>query len=64
MPMSYQSTQTVPVALEDGTLIYVKVDAPPGRRDVDGGPGPKSSFGKAKGAATTSLESTLEWENP
>ncbi|MBE9067424.1 hypothetical protein IQ260_12230 [Leptolyngbya cf. ectocarpi LEGE 11479] len=30
-------TQTVPVELEDGSTIYVKVDAPMGRRDVSGG---------------------------
>ncbi|MBX2863876.1 MAG: hypothetical protein KTR27_09990 [Leptolyngbyaceae cyanobacterium MAG.088] len=30
-------TQTVPVELDDGSTIYVKVDGPPGRRDVAGG---------------------------
>ena len=54
--MTYQPTQTVPVELEDGTLIYVKVAAPPGRRDVSGGPGPKSSFGKV----TESIEGKVK----
>ncbi|MGD1948906.1 MAG: CU044_2847 family protein [Leptolyngbyaceae cyanobacterium] len=30
-------TQTVPVELEDGSTLYVKVDSPMGRRDVSGG---------------------------
>ena len=30
-------TQTVPVELDDGSMLYVKVDAPMGRRDVSGG---------------------------
>ena len=30
-------TQTVPVELEDGSTLYVKVDPPMGRRDVSGG---------------------------
>ncbi|MEM8611337.1 MAG: CU044_2847 family protein [Cyanobacteria bacterium P01_H01_bin.105] len=38
-------TQTVPVELEDGSTLYVKVDAPMGRRDVSGGDlGAKKSF--------------------
>ena len=38
-------TQTVPVELEDGSTLYVKVDAPMGRRDVSGGGlGEKRSF--------------------
>ena len=42
--MSFQ-TQTVPVELEDGSTIYVKVDAPMGRRDVAGNSdGPPKSF--------------------
>lgn len=43
-------TQKVPVELEDGTVIYVEVEAPPGRRDVSGGSAPTFSFDQVAGS--------------
>ena len=50
-------TQTVPVELDDGSTLYVKVDAPMGRRDVSGGStGPAKSFERV----TSSIEGIVK----
>ncbi|MBT9314648.1 CU044_2847 family protein [Leptothoe spongobia] len=52
-------TQTVPVELEDGSVMYVKVEANgPARRDVAGGRGlgPRQTFG----AVTSSIEGIVK----
>ncbi|MGD1858031.1 MAG: CU044_2847 family protein [Leptolyngbyaceae cyanobacterium] len=50
-------TQTIPVELEDGSTMYVKVDAPMGRRDVSGGgTGPTKSFERV----TSSIENIVK----
>ncbi len=50
-------TQTVPVELDDGSMVYVKVEAPPGRRDVaGGGTGPKQTFERV----TSSIEGIVK----
>ncbi|ESA37086.1 hypothetical protein N836_04560 [Leptolyngbya sp. Heron Island J] len=50
--MNYESGQTVPVELEDGSLIYVKVKPPQITRGDSDKLGPKSSFDKV----TSSIE--------
>ena len=54
-------TQTVPVELEDGSTLYVKVDQPMGRRDVSGGGlGDKRSFERVAASIETIVKAVAK----